>query len=350
VSVRAIMLPNWIGDAVLAAPAVRLLTRADGGARAVLVAHPRVAPLYGRWPCLSLLVSGRGIGGMARVARRLRRGGVEEAILLSPSMRSALVPYVAGIRARVGYASDGRGVLLTRALPVSPREVHLAKQYLALAAGLAGSSDHSRGRARAIDSDEDLDPALPIGDDEIDEAARRLSALGFEGNRTIALCPGATYGETKRWPLKHWVRLGKILQAGGRQIVIVGGGDESRAGQTLALEIGRETRSLAGEMSLRQSLALLRLVAGAVSNDSGAMHLATAAGCPVVGLFGSTNPEWTGPLGRRSAALSLGLPCSPWGGRKCPTEIECLRDLQPEMVARRLALHLASPAAEGGRS
>ncbi len=318
-------LPNWIGDAALAVPALRALQSARPGRRWVLVCSERGAPLFARWPSDLLIVAGRDGGeGVLALARRLRALRCEAALLLPTSFRSALAPFLAGISRRIAFASDSRRGLLTEAVRVSGRDVHLARQYVRLAACLGA------------DAEAPLDPLVPIGEDEVARQAERLRSLGFAPESTIAFCPGATYGETKRWPLEHWITLGGMLRARGMTILVMGGREETGPGERIALDLRSAAHNLAGRIGLREALSLLRLVSGAVSNDSGAMHLAAAAGSPVLGLFGSTNPKWTGPLGRRSRSFSLALPCSPCYSRSCPTQIECLRDMRPERVAAEL--------------
>jgi heptosyltransferase-2 len=212
-----------------------------------------------------------------------------------------------------------------------PRSVHLARSWVALASRLGA------------DAGAPLDPAVPIGDDEAAVARARLSTEGLEGARSIALCPGATYGPTKRWPEHHWMALGRRLLEDGWSLALLGGADERDLCEAIAGGVAGSGRAvnLAGRMSLRQSLATLACLAAAVSNDSGGMHLASAAGIPVLGIFGSTDPAWTGPLGERSRALTLRLGCSPCFLKACPTKIECLWDLEPERVHRSLSEMIA---------
>jgi heptosyltransferase II len=320
-----IVLPNWVGDGALAAPCVRAVQAARPDHRLILLGTARSAPLYGRWPSHALLQwEGSGLRGLLRVANRLRLLGAAEAIILAPSFRAALAVRLAGVGRRIGYATDSRRWLLSDALDLPGRDSHLALQYLSLAA---------RGGA---DPATPPDPSIPIGNDERERAQARLRSLGLDASTTVALCPGATYGETKRWPIEHWTRLAAILVAGGDSVLVMGGADERAIAERICAAVGNVTnrvKSLAGELTLRESLAVLGAVAGAVSNDSGAMHLAAAAGCPVLGLFGSTNPRWTGPLGARSRAIGLGLDCAPCYAKRCPTQIECLRDLEPSRVA-----------------
>ncbi len=317
-----VILPSWVGDGALAAPSVRALQAAGPERRLLLLGTHRSAPLFGRWPSDAVLQwEGRGVGATARMASRLRLLGAEEALILAPSFRSALVARLAGIPRRIGYDSDHRGFLLSERLRAPGRDAHLAGQYLTLAVRLGA------------DPDSPMDAAIPVGSDEDARAELRLRALDLDGGSTVALCPGATYGETKRWPVEHWVGLARRLAAEGDSLLVLGGADERTIAGRILDAVGAAARSLAGDLSLRESLAILGRLSGAVSNDSGAMHLAAAASCPVLGLFGSTNPIWTGPLGARSRAITLRLHCSPCYAKSCPTQIECLRDLDPARVA-----------------
>jgi heptosyltransferase-2 len=320
-----VRLPNWVGDGALAAPAVRAIQAARPDSRLILVGTARSAPLYGRWPADAVLAIDRKSNrDVWRLARTLKEASVDEALLLAPSFRSALAPFLARVRRRFGFASDRRSILLTDPVTGKGRDEHLARQYLQLAAHMGADPDAA------------IDPELPVGADERQAASDRLKAAGIEPDRTVAFCPGATYGETKRWPARHWLQLGRSLVNRGWGVVVLGGEQERGIAESLAGEIGRRAQSFAGRLALRSSLALLGLLAGAVSNDSGLLHLAAAASCPVLGLFGSTNPEWTGPLGNRSSVLRTGIDCSPCYAKTCPTKIECLRDLRPESVLESL--------------
>ncbi len=321
-----VLLPNWVGDGAMAVPALRALTTARPDLRWILVGTERSAPLYGRWPCEAVIPMPAGSSrATLALAGRLRGLKLESALVLSPSFRAALIPWIAGVRRRIGWRTDGRFMLLTDSVPFPGRKVHLARSYLALAAQLGADPNAA------------CDPLLPIGADEREAARTRLGAIDVEGARTIALFPGATYGETKRWPYPHWVSLGRGLHERGWSLLVLGGADERAVAAKLCAEIGDgAARSLAGDLTLRESLAILSCVAAAVSNDSGGMHLAAAAGAATLGIFGSTSPAWTGPLGPRVRAVSLGLPCAPCFGRTCPTRIECLRDLSPARIVSEL--------------
>ncbi|MFB3909837.1 MAG: lipopolysaccharide heptosyltransferase II [Candidatus Eisenbacteria bacterium] len=330
----AVRLPNWIGDAAMAAPALAALRAARPGVRWILIGSEQSVPLYGRWGADGLLVArDRGLFGPFALARRLRDLSLSEALVLGRSFRAALPFALARVPHRAGLATGGRALLLTDRLPEPDRSRHLAQHYLDLAARLGA------------DPATPLDPSLPIGDDERRAAARRLEAVGCRPETAIGFAPGATYGETKRWPLRSWIDLGSRLASSGFSIAVFGGTAERAAAAAIADALPGAVFPLAGTLAIRQSLAVMSLLRAHVSNDSGAMHLAAASGRPVLGIFGSTNPRWTGPLGPASRALTLGLSCSPCYARRCPTQIECLRDLGAAAVHETLQPMLRDPAA-----
>ncbi len=338
-SVRPILvqLPNWIGDAVISVPAIRSLQAARAGVALILCGNERSVPLFGRFPAQALLrLDRKDIGAVARLARRLRRHEIAEALVLGPSFRAVLPGFLGGARRLAGFSGEGRSLLLTDPVARPSRRRHLALDYLEAAARL-GADPHAP-----------LDPRLPVGEDELASARASLESRGIAWTTAIALAPGASFGETKRWPARHWIALGRALVASGRPVILLGGASEKELCAEIAHAIGQGADSMAGETGLRAALSILASVALAVSNDSGLMHLATAAGCPVVGIFGSTDPVWTGPLGGRSRVLHLGLPCSPCYSPRCPTQIECLRDISPQSVLEEIGRILDEKGESGG--
>jgi len=337
-----IRLPNWIGAAVMAAPAVLALGEARPQWDWLLLGGPRSLPLFAGLgppfvPLPQLPPRHSRPRSFLEAVVRIRRAGPEAALVLPPSFSSAWMISLAGVPIRFGWPGDGRGGLLTargaeptRTRPLREQYAELGEAFLELLGESAPISPEMR--------------RLPLLAEEIGAAASDNARLGLDPARTIALAPGASYGPTKRWPEDRFLALGKILRSEGWSLLWFGGGEESR----LCLRLAEATSeggpssapgvsvSQAGTMSLRRSLALLAGLRAMISNDSGAMHLAQAAGCPVVGIFGSTSPEWTGPSGPRQAVVHHRLACSPCFARSCPTAIECLDAVTVEEV--RLAL------------
>ncbi len=348
-----IRLPNWIGDGVMAAPAVLGLGRALPEWDWHLLGNSRTSPLFEGLdhPFRLLPKLPDSPSRHARIARAvpgLRRIGFSAALVLPPSFSSALMAALAGIPLRVGRRSEGRGWLLSHSLSPGVRTRHLREQYAEAAAALLDRIA-PRDRPWSLSS---ATTRLPLRADEIEWADRWFHGTGIDPRRTIFLAPGATYGFTKRWPLDRFLALGRGLVQEGWSLVMLGGKDEEDSAAELAAGLRNSSRrggdavSAAGRMTLRGSMSVMAQGRGAVCNDSGAMHLAQAAGCPVVGIFGSTSPPWTGPGGSNQRVVYSGLPCSPCFSPKCPTRIECLAGILPGEV--RLALDdLLETAASG---
>jgi heptosyltransferase-1 len=155
----------------------------------------------------------------------------------------------------------------------------------------------------------------------------------------VVLVPGARW-TNKRWPAAHFAQLAKRILEGDRDcgFVVLGGKEDLAAGNEICAAIGDHCLNLAGETSLVEMVEWIRLSAFVISNDTGPMHIAAALQKPVWALFGPTDPRKTGPYGQIGRAITVDLPCRPCMKSECRFErpLECLRELEPEMVACRL--------------
>ncbi len=328
--------PNWLGDAVLALPALRALRSAHPEAHIAVLARAWVAGLYRREPAVSLVIpypSAKGPGGWlekARLAARLARAAFDWALILPNSPESALVPWLARIPRRTGYGRPGRRLLLNEALPPPVRGTippHESYYYLELLrrAGVIG----------------ELPPPEPILLAGIPEARRRgeqlLGALGLEPP-VIGLSPGAQNSRAKQWPAERFVQAAeKLAGALGAAVAVFGAWAERPLAQQVAAELrrrGQKVLSLAGETTLEDFIALAAACRLFLSNDSGAMHVASALAVPTVAVFGPT--EWfaTAPAGPRSLIVREPVECSPCMLRDCPTDHRCMLRIGPERVAQ----------------
>ncbi|MCU0606755.1 MAG: lipopolysaccharide heptosyltransferase II [Candidatus Edwardsbacteria bacterium] len=312
--------PNWIGDAVMSTSFLAALRRRSPDAAVTLLAHARVEPVFRHNPAVGRTVAFGARGGLWRASLGLRRERFAEAWVLPLSFSSALSAWLAGAGRRAGYGSERRAFLLTDAPAFDQRAFrsrHLVEDYLALL-----------GPAAAVPP-----PEVFLLEDEIAWAQRWLAGRGLEGGEVVGFGPGATYGPAKRWPSDRWIELGRRLKQRGARVLVFGSFAESRECKEIERNIGTTAVSLAGGMDLRQSAALIAHCRAFVTNDTGVMHLAAAVGTPVVALFGSTNPSWTGPWGGRHAVLSTHQPCSPCYARSCRFgHYDCLRDLSVDRV------------------
>ena len=302
--------PNWLGDAIMALPAVRNLKTLMAGETVTVATPEKLAALWQACPFIDQVIALPQPKRIGAVARQLREGKFASAVLLPNSLRVALEAWRAGIPQRVGYARGGRGMFLTRKIPVPPRDpvrLHQKFYYADLAAALGAPNDIS----------------LP-------ELRRGVPAGEIPASPTFAICPGAEYGPAKCWPLQSFIDVGKSLSAHGSIMILGAAGDAPRAAQLAEHLPGAINRT--GQTTLAEFMAELEKSRLVISNDSGAMHLASSLGVPTVAIFGSTEPALTGPLGPRTAVLRHHVPCSPCFLRECPLDFACMTSITPAMV------------------
>lgn len=305
--------PNWLGDAVLSLPAIEALGKVYPKASITFLAHKRIAALFHLEAKEREVITydpqgeHRGVRGLARLVRDLKRRGYDLAIVFPHSFSSAWMVFLAGIRHRAGYIAEGRGRLLTLGVPV-PRDYrrrHLSESYLDLVRALGSMGQSS-------------EPHLDLAPGIKSEGREFLRAQGVpQDAKLIGFGPGATYGDAKRWDVPRFGDLGKKLTREGFKILLLGVKEEHLLCERIRKGIGDGAVNLAGSTDLRQLAGVLTRCRAFVSNDTGVMHLAAALGIPVVGLFGSTSPEWTRPLGRAKVIYKHPW-CSPCFARTCP--------------------------------
>ena len=309
-------LPNWIGDAVMTLPALRALLRPGDEYR--FVAHPRAHPIYRLLVGEERLLAAHGAAAPFRLAGELRAFAPHRAVVFPAAFSGGLLARLSGASRRLGRRAGIRDGLLTDLLPAEDRAQALWKTHLDLA--------RAAGGRETGDPDFTLDP----GDGARETAARLLPEEG-----AVALAPGAVYGPAKQWPVPAFAELAARLRRRGIPVVAVGGPTDAADTARLGADV-----DLAGRTDLAEAIAVLARCRAAVTNDSGALHLARAAGTPVVAVFGSSSPAWTGPTAAEGRALSLGLACSPCFSRRCPLageeRLRCLRDLPVDLVDRTL--------------
>lgn len=315
-----IVAPNWIGDAVMAIPFLRALARERPAGSIAVLARRGPGAVLGATGAEVILRR-----GLLSDAATIRSRRFDEAWLLPNSFRSAVAPFLARVPERIGYATDGRGALLTTK-PHPPRGiVHQLRDYdaLLLRRGIAPDRDPPRlspppaARARA-------------------EAA--LAAAGMAGaGRPIFLAPGAAFSWTKRWPPERFGRLAAILSARGHAPAFVIGPGEETLAALAAAAAAPGTPVLGADLDPVELAALFLLARAVVANDSGPMHLAAAVGTPIVAIFGPTDPGRTAPSGAPAQILDRYVFCSPCFLKECPYRHECMTGIEPEEVAGRLS-------------
>ncbi len=329
-----VIAPQWVGDAIVSLPLIAQL-RQEFDALDVLV-MPSVAAVYEACPNVRDVIAVPFQHGALQWSLRWKtaqqlKGRYQTAIVLPNSLKSALIPWLAGIPFRRGMLGEHRYLLLNdrRQPPLhhgTGRPSMLA-HYLSLG--------NSPIRSGAIDTAGQHRPQL---------SAQRLPQPRIGSTSAVlALCPGAEYGPAKQWPAEHFATIGCswVAQSPDHVVVILGGPKETPIGEKIQQSIQAKTqavstvRNLCGKTSLTEAFGWLSRATVVVSNDSGLMHAAAALDVPVVGLFGSSDPDHTPPLSPKAVAVSLRLSCSPCFQRECPLgTTACLRDLTPDQVLR----------------
>jgi len=338
--------PNWLGDLVMATPGLRALRAGFPSARITL---QLAAPLAGLFDAedffdrvLPMSASRRGARAVWREAARLRQSGSYDLGLCIPdSHASAAMLRLGGVRNVVGYAGSGRGPLLHHRVPVPRawgrrRWVSRERFVLGLTRAL-GCPDFGTQLHLVVSRDEDalLDEVL---------AAR---AAGSLDSPLVALAPGASFGDSKRWPAESFAWLGDKLTRGGARVVLLGTAAES----TLTAEVGHRMKEpsldLAGALPLGALKALVQRLDLMVCNDAGARHLAVAFGVPSIVFFGPTSVAKTDAnLAGVTIVETSDVECRPCYRRSCPIDHRCMQRLEPEPVGE-LALRLLGA---GGRT
>ena len=321
---------NWLGDAVLTTPALGAVRSAFPHSRIALAAKPLVAELFRCHPDVDEILvydkDGRhaGAAGILRMAGELRRRDFDSAILFQNAFDAGLLAFLAGIPHRAGYATDGRRLLLSRAVPVTEEvlRLHHAEYYLHLVEKLG------------IRRPEKPALRLQVTGEERATMAARLSALGAPTGRTIlGINPGATYGSAKRWYPDRFAAVADALsEEWGASVVLMGSVPEMPLSAEIEAAMRRKPVNLAGKTTVRELMALLALCGFLVTNDSGPMHIAAALGVPLVAIFGPTDWRTTSPWTRRARIVRVDVDCSPCMRRECDRGHECMLGVTAEMV------------------
>lgn len=316
---------------MMSLPALRALRQGFPEARITVLARPWVSGIYRREPfCDDWIAAPQTWTGRLALARELRSRRFNAAVLLPNSFESALVVRMAGIPERIGYSRDGRGALLTAAIPPpAPGEIppHERFYYLELLR-----------RAGIL-------PELPAcGQIMLDKAAEareigreRFEAMGFRGP-VIGVSPGAENSRAKQWPPERFAEaateLARELEAG---VALFGSRKEAALARGVAEQIRRNgcrVLNLAGETTLEQFIEMAAACRVFLTNDSGAMHVASAAGTPTVAVFGPTDWVATAPAGPVTAIVREPVECSPCMLRDCPKDHRCMLAISPRRVAQ----------------
>ena len=379
---------NWLGDAVMTTPALARLREKFPDAHIALLTPEKLRELWLHHPAINEVLTVAPGESVFSVGRKLRRWGetageparedarptnaiskpgagrFDLALVLPNSPRSAIETWLAGILHRIGCARPWRDFFLTQtveprsgavprcgmqkrsvseikrlaAADVNRRTIHENRAFTSAASDAHQIYEYLHLVAALGANPEPIAPQLFVTPDEI-EATKRKFGLEKITGPVFGLNPGAEYGPAKRWPVERFIAAVREIQNRTNCVwLIFGGRGDMELAERINSELrtpNSELRSLAGQTSLRELMALLKLCRVLLTNDSGPMHAAAALGTPVVAPFGSTSPELTGPGlpgDPRHRLLKSGAPCSPCFLRECPIDFRCMTGITVERV------------------
>ncbi len=326
-----IIAPQWIGDAVMTEPLLRRLHAR--GERITVGALPWVAPVYRCMPQVAEVIEfpfahgGLQLKSRCSIAKQME-GRFDAAYVLPNSLKSALLPLLAGIPKRIGYLGEARVGLLTHRLknPTKAQRPPMVAFYSALS-GEAG-----------VELDR---PQLQVSDADIEQT---LKTLGLQRGQYAIFVPGAEYGPAKRWPAELFAELAHQLDV---PVLLLGSGKDAALCDEIRALAPEHTTNLAGKTTLAQAIQAQAASKIIVTNDSGLMHVAAALDVPQVAIFGSSSPLHTPPHSSAAQIIWLksdtnyapALDCAPCYARDCPLgHTRCLQDITPQQVLARARL------------
>ncbi len=336
----ALFLPNWVGDAVMATPALRALRRHFAHAEIVGILRPHIADVVAGLDLVDRIIPhdprGRSVEQRGRrMLRRLKQEKFDLAILFQNSLRSAWIAWRSGARRRIGFARNGRSPLLTDALIPKSRAVPnpVLDEYRRLAAHAGCDASDSRTEAAVLPEDErvlaqfwsQFDPCWPSAG-------------------VICLNPGGAFGSAKHWPAAHFADLAqRLVDQLGRTVLVLCGPNERDTAREIAREARRDRVVSFADFptSIGLTKAAVRSAEVLVTTDSGPRHFAQPFGVPAVTLFGPTHPAWSATSDALAIHLQVQVECGPCQRRTCPlTHHACMRNLSIDWVFDAVVLQL----------
>jgi heptosyltransferase II len=332
---------NWVGDAVMTVPALRELRRLLPHTHLTLATRPWARELFADADFLDdlLIYDRRGPWSVVKQTAEWRSGKFDLAVVFPNAFEAALIPALARVPYRIGYATDGRSRLLTKALPIPEwrSSRHEVFYYLNIVAELE----------RALIGTEQIagtppDASLHLSASRKSEALDLIRAQGVrEGRTLVALCPGSINSRAKRWPPDRYAALAdSLIDELDAEVLMIGSPEELDVSQDVARHMRNKPIMLTGKTSLAQITGVLSLVDLLITNDTGPAHIASALGRPTLVIFGPTNPLTTRPFSEVAEVVRHPPDCAPCMLRDCPIDHRCMTAISPLEVFARARLLL----------
>jgi len=325
--------PAWVGDMIMAQSLFKLIKQRDPLTQIDVLAPAWTFSLLSRMPevtnAIEMPITHGELKLRARyqLGKQLRHNKYDQAIMMANSFKSALIPWFARIPKRTGWLGEFRYGLLNDIRYLDKKRYPLMiEQFMAL--GLA--------------KDQPLPAKYPYPAFNVSEASVAQSLAKhkpiWRGKPILALCPGAAFGPSKRWPETYFGEVAKQKLADGWDVWIVGAKQDAPLAATIMAITDNACDDMTGRVDLADTIDLLSLASGVICNDSGLMHMTAALQKPLIAIYGSTSPDFTPPLSDHAQQLKLSLDCQPCFKRTCPlTHHRCMRDITPAQVLSAMA-------------
>jgi heptosyltransferase-2 len=325
---------NWVGDTVMMLPSLVAVRETFPRAEITVLANPWVLPLLENHPAVDqTMVIDKG-GGVIRAAKevlliisRLRNVQFDLAVLFQNAFEAALLSYLGGVHYRVGYNSDGRGLLLTHTV-IRDKAILSAHQV-----------DYFLGLAHAMGWQvKETNPVVYLNKEDSKAVDMMLASEGVCGNdMLIGLNPGAAYGPAKRWPAERFALIGDwVAKRWDAKVVLFGSPAEAAVAEEVEMRMNAQPLNLCGKTTLGQAMALIKRCDFFLTNDSGLMHVAAALNRPLVAVFGPTDHVQTRPVSRNARVVRHDIECSPCLKQVCPLDHRCMLSIEPHEVWREM--------------
>jgi len=329
-----VMGPSWVGDMVMAHSLFQLIKQQNPDTQIDVAAPAWTLPLLDRMPevteKIALPFKHGQLGLMERIqfGRRLKHKHYTQSISLVNSLKSAILPFAAKIPKRTSFLGEMRYGLLNDIRPLDKVALpQTVERFVAL--GL--------NKNQAL-------PPIPqpklLADNANAIATLKKLGVSISNKKVLGLCPGAEYGEAKRWPAQHYAEVANAVLDMGWQVILFGSDKDI----PVTSEINQTTQSrcidLGGKTKLGDAIDIMSLCGTVVSNDSGLMHVAAALGVKVIAIYGSSDPHHTPPMHPDAIIEYLALACSPCFKRECPLQgdayLACLNNISPMTIINKI--------------
>ena len=325
---------NWVGDTVMMLPSLVAVRKTFPRAEITVLTNPWVLPLLENHPAVDRTIvmdKGRGVIHAAKevllIISRVRNLRFDLAVLFQNAFEAALLSYLGGVRYRVGYNTDGRGLFLTHRV-IRDKAIYSAHQvdyFLGLVDAMGWQVTEPK-------------PVVYLNEEDRKAVSMMLSSEDIcDNDILVGLNPGAAYGPAKRWPAERFAVIGDwASKRWSAKVVLFGSASEAAIAEEVAKLMNAEPLNVCGKTTLGQAMALINRCDFFLTNDSGLMHIAAALNRPLVAVFGPTDHVQTRPVSKNARMVRHDIKCSPCLKEVCPLDHRCMLSIEPPEVWREM--------------